>query len=232
MTASRRDFIRLLGVSISGLLLTRCHFFARPTCYVPMPPSPTPTVPTSARGRLRNCWVRFGELAQAATEESQAGTYENSFGQQLIAEHRAALDELIVEGEITPSVAALVQEGYEAAVFHVWRSNIPVTCYLPVPVDYAIPSAAVLVRQAEALEALAEAGDIDSVTLERARAALEHDMAFYALTQEEVSQLYERLMAEWQSQQQPPPTFEEVEFEITPDAQAAARFIIELLLTP
>lgn len=232
MTTSRRDFIKMIGVSVSALFLSRCRFLVGPTCYAPMPPSSTPTVPASARERLRMCWQRFDALAQTAVRESKAGDYENSFGQQLMDEHRAALDALVAEGELTATVAELVQEGYEAAVFHVWRSNIPVTCYEPRIVDYEMPSAAILVRQAQALEQAAAAGTIDPATIERARAALEHDMAFYALTEEEVNQLYERLLAEWQSQQEQPPAFEAMEFEITPEAQAAARFIIALLTTP
>lgn len=232
MTLSRRNFMKMVGISVSSLLLTRCRFFFRPTCYVPLIPSPTPTVPLSARERLRACWTRFDALAQAAIEESSAGDYENVFGQQLLDEHRASLDALVVGGDLTPTVADLVQEAYGAAVFHVWRSNIPVTCYEPVMVNYAPASAIVLVKQAEALDQIASTGDIDPATVERARAALEHDMAFYALSDEEVNGLYERLIAEWQSQQQAPPAFEDVELAITPDAQAATRFIIALLTAP
>ena len=230
MDISRRNFMKMVGISVSSLLLTRCRFIFGPTCYAPMPPSPTP--PDSARGRLRACWTRFDELAQAAIQESSEEGYENVFGQQLLDEHRVNLDSIVADGELAPVTADLVQEAYEAAVFHVWRSNVPITCYEPVMVDYAPAGANVLVKQAEVLEQVADAGEIDPATVERARAALEHDMAFYALSSEEVDRLYERLIAEWQSQQQAPPAFEDMEFEITPDAQAAARFIVELLVTP
>ncbi len=230
MSISRRNFMKLVGVSVSSLLLTRCRFIFQPMCYTPVPPSPT--TPSSAREALRSCWFRFDELATAAIQESKDGDYDNTFGQQLLAEHRTALDALVTEGAITVEVADLVHEAYAAAVFHVWRSNIPVTCYEPVMVNYAPASAGILVKQAEVFEQIADAGGIDPETLERARTALEHDMAFYALSDEEVGDLYERLIAEWQSQQQAPPAFEDIELEITPDAQAAARFIIELLTAP
>lgn len=232
MSISRRNFMKLVGVSVSSWLLTRCRTIVGPTCYVPMPPSPTPTEPASPRGRLRNCWISFDELAQTAAQEFEQGDFENASDKRLIAGHRAALDELVAGGEVTSAVAELVQEAYEAAVYHVWRSNVPITCYRPVMVDYAPASASSLVWQAEVLEQVAGEGAINPATVERARAALERDMAFYALTTEEVNSLYERLIAEWQSQQQAPPAFEDVELEVTPDARAAARFIIELLVLP
>lgn len=229
MSLSRRDFMKLVGVSVASLALARCRPFIGPTCYVPLPP-PTPTnEPASALERLRLYWTRFDELAQAAIEESNQGGLDNTFGQELIARHRLALDELVAGGGLTAPVADLVQEAYEAAVFHVWRSNIPATCYEPVMVDYAPASASSLVHQAAVLEEIAGQGTVDPSTLDKARAALEHDMAFYALSEAEVQSLYDRIIAEWQEQGQATPDFQQVELEITPEAEAAARFIISLL---
>ncbi len=229
MSISRRDFMKLVGVSVASLALTRCRFLPV-TCYAPLPPSPYPTeLPLTAKRRLRRCWLSFGELAQATIDEANQGSAENTFGQGLVADHRLALDELFATGELTPSVADLIQEAYDAAVYHVWRSNAPMTCYEPMIVDYAPVSANTLVQQAEVLEGVADQGAIDPETLAKAQAALEHDMAFYALTDAEVSSLYERLVAEWQSQGQTVPAFEDVELEITPDAKTAAQFIISLL---
>ncbi|MBI4731411.1 MAG: twin-arginine translocation signal domain-containing protein [Chloroflexi bacterium] len=229
MSISRRDFMKLVGVSVASLALTRCIPPIGVTCYAPLPPSPYPTdLPLSARDRLRRCWLSFGELAQATVEESNQGISENTFGQELVAEHRLALDELVTSGALTASVADLVQEAYGAAVYHIWRSNAPMTCYEPMIVDYAPVSAAILVQQSDVLGEIADESTIDPETLTKAQAALEHDMAFYALTDEEVSALYERLVTEWQSQQAVP-AFEDLELEITPDAQAAAQFIINLL---
>jgi hypothetical protein len=171
--------------------------------------------------------MRFDELTQVTIEQSDQGNTEDTLGQQLVAEHRAALDELVASSELTQPVADLVQEAYDAAVYHIWRSNVPITCYAPVIVDYAPASADLLVQQAEALEEFA--GEIDPETLTKARAALEHDMAFYALTEAEVQALYDRIVTEWQTQGQVTPSFENVELEITPEAKAAAQFIISLL---
>jgi hypothetical protein len=182
----------------------------------------------TAKGRLRRCWLSFGELAQATLQDSSQGNTDNDFSEQLIAEHRSALDDLVVTGKLTPSVANLIQEAYDAAVYHVWRSNAPMTCYVPMIVDYAPASAGVLVQQSEVLSEVGDESSIDPETLAKAQAALEHDMAFYALTDAEVTSLYERIVTEWQSQQRTVPAFENMELEITPDAKAAAQFIISL----
>ena len=226
MSISRRDFMKLVGISVASLALTRCVCIPA-GCYAPIPPSPYPTDILTAKGRLRHCWLSFGELAQATLDEANRGSTEDTFGQYLVAEHRLALDDLVTDGELTPAVADLVQEAYDAAVYHVWRSNAPMTCYEPMIVDYAPVSAGVLVQQSEVLNEIANNSAIDPETIAKARAAL--DMAFYALTDEEVSSLYDRIVTEWQSQQQTVPPFENIELEITPDAKAAAQFIISLL---
>jgi hypothetical protein len=140
------------------------------------------------------------------------------------------LDELISIGELTPVVADLVQEAYGAALEHVWRSNAIITCYEPRIVDYAPASAGILVQQSDVLNQLASQGNIDPRTLENARIALEHDMAFYSLTNDEVYTLYDRLVTEWQAQGKSIPAFSDLELEIPPDAKAAAQFIINLLV--
>ena len=97
-------------------------------------------------------------------------------------------------------------------------------------VDYAPASAGILVRQAEALDALTAQGTIDAGTLADARAALEHDLAFYALSDEQVDSLYARILAEWQSQGAATPSFEQVDLEVTPEARAATEFILSLFI--
>jgi hypothetical protein len=227
MSISRRDFMKLVGVSVASLALTRCRFLPV-TCYTPLPPFPTEPALT-AKDRLRTCWLSFGELAQATLEESNQGNNDNTFGQGLLVEHRRALDNLLAAGELTPAVAGLVQEAYEAAVYHVWRSNALMTCYEPMIVDYAPASAGILVQQSEVLNEVADEGKLDPQVLAKAKAALEHDMAYYAMTEAQVTSLYEHLATEWQSQGQSIPTFENVELEITPDAKTAAQFILGLL---
>ncbi len=237
MGTSRREFMKLFGASVAALLLTRCRWDSKtepteilPVCYTAAPLVLTPSsTPSSARGRLRRCWLSFGELARRTAGESNTASTENAFGRQLIQEHRSALDELVAAGGLTAAVADLVQEAFEAAVYHVWRSNAMITCYEPVIVDYAPASAEVLVRQSEILGQLAGQGTVDAQALDKARAAIQHDMAFYALTDEEVQALYARILKEQQDASQPVPSFEAVTLDATPDARAAARFIVDLL---
>jgi hypothetical protein len=234
MSISRREFMKLFGVSVASLLLARCKPVTPappPTdvfigCYEPtMPPDlMTPQVSLPARERLRLGWLRFGELAGSATQDT-----ENTLGNQMIADHRAALDELVAAGEISAPVADLVQEAYAAAVFHIWRSNAPITCYMMMPVNYAPAGADTLVRQADALEGVAAGGEVDPDTLATIRSALEHDLAFYALTDEEVDAMYERLRKESQDDGKSIPDFEELDLELTPDVKTAAQVIIDLL---
>ena len=95
MSVTRRDFMKLFGVSVASLLLNRCQaFLPTPTCYAPLPP-PTVTPPitaSSARERLRLAWLGFEELARRTFNGKNA---DNALGQQMIAEHRAALDETL-----------------------------------------------------------------------------------------------------------------------------------------
>jgi hypothetical protein len=193
---------------------------------------PTPPLATlDARGRLRLCWLRFDELARKTQSgENQGGdSWDDRLGDGMIADHRAALDDLVAAGELSPSVADLVQEAYAAAVYHVWRSNAPITCYEPMFVDYAPASADTLVRQSEILTGLADQGTIDPQTLAQARAGLEHDLAYCSLSEEEVQALLARIMTDYQGNGGSIPSFGDLPLEPTPDARAAAEFILDLL---
>jgi hypothetical protein len=243
MDLSRRDFMKIFGVSLASLLLARCKRpempgvlstptepFSTPmqTCYEPtMPPVATPTPGSiSARERLRSCWLGFDELARkAAADSSQATPSSEDYRLQLSGDHRKALDELVAANEIPTAVADLVQEAYDEACYHVWRSSVPITCYITAGPLYKPESAAVLVQQSEILDQLASQGNVDPETLAKATTALEHDLAFYALSEEEVQALYARL-AESGS---PYPPFDNLELDPAPDAKTAARFLIDLL---
>ena len=240
MDTSRRDFMKLFGIGVASLLLTRCRVFfpgQTITCYTPMPvvyPTGTPTPQPAwldARGRLRVCWLRFGELAQKTSAGLNQGpdSWDNRLGDQMIADHRAALDELVAAGELSRPVADLVQEAYAAAVYHVWRSNVPITCYEPMLLDYAPASADTLVRQSEILSGLAGQGSIDPQTLAKAQAALEHDMAYYDLSEADLQALTTRLLQAAQDNGSAIPSFDSVPLDVSPDARAAADFIMALL---
>jgi hypothetical protein len=234
MPLNRRDFMKLFGVSVAALFLSRCRRQSaaptedvQPTCYAPTaPPDIIPAVTTvpSARERLRLDWLRFGELAQSSLNDT-----ENKLGRELVAGHRAALDELVASGEISAPVADLVQEAYGAAVYHIWRSSTPITCYIVMGPYYSPTSANVLIQQAAVLNQVAEGGTVDPTTLAKARAALEHDLSFYALSEEEVQHLYSQLLEDNQKTGQPMPSFEELSLKLTPEAKEATQFITDLL---
>lgn len=239
MSMSRRDFMKFVGISISSLLLTNCRRQA-PTpppatiaCYlVAAPPpddTPTNTKLTDPKAKLRAYWLSFGDLASKTQAGNAQDSSEDTYGQELIEGHRAALDELISAGALTRVAADLVEEAYEAAVYHVWRSNSMMTCYLTAGPTFAPESAQSLVQQSEALDQLASQGTIDPQTLETARQALEHDMAFYTLSNDQVQALYQSLTDELNAQGQGIPEFADVELDVSPDAKAAAQFIIDLL---
>jgi hypothetical protein len=238
MSLSRRDFIKLFGVSLGSLLLVRCQRLRpaepTPTCYAPVAPTPSdePGLDNlGVRDALRVCWLSFDKLADQTRNnpDSSIDYKNNAFVQKLTGKHRSALDQLVADGELSAPVADLVQEAYAAAIYHVWRSNAPITCYEPAYVDYTPQSAAVLVEQSRVLDEIAGQGNVDPATLEKARLALEHDLAFYALTDADVQALYDTLIKEMQQSGGPAPSFEELELQLTPEARQAAEFLVELL---
>jgi hypothetical protein len=241
MNISRREFMKLFGISMASLLLVRCKpatlvpqtTSTLASCYMPTIILDTPThLPAyMPRERLRLGWLRFSELAEktkSGENREDETPFGDPLGQEMIADHRAALDELVAAGEIEAPVADLIQEAYAAAIYHIWRSNTNITCYR-MSFTYAPTSAGTLVLQAETLEQVASQGDVDPNTLATVQSALEHDMAFYALTDEEISAMYEQLIRDSQEKGTPIPAFEELDLELTPESRAAAQFIIDLL---
>jgi hypothetical protein len=242
MPILRRNFMQLLGISLGSMLLARCQRIElfEPTtvmCYAPVAITPVPGTGTpaylAARDRLRLCWLRFDELEQKTADASVQGDNsweDNPIGAEMIAEHRSALDELEAAGEITAPVADLIQEAFSAAVYHIWRSNVPMTCYEPMMIDYAPAGAASLIRQSDVLIEIEDGSTIAPDTLAKAQKALEHDLAYYALTDAEVQTLYDRLLAEYRETGGEIPSFEAVELALTPNVKAAAEYILNMLM--
>ena len=127
-------------------------------------------------------------------------------------------------------VADQIQAAYEAALYHVWRSNTPITCYEIAPwPDYTPASSDQLAKKSEILAEMAKKGKIDQATVAQAQAAIERDIVFLALSDEETQAFYERLR-QVRSDTNPNPDFEQVDLEITPEAADAAQYLVELLL--
>jgi hypothetical protein len=242
MPIPSRKFMQLLGISLGSMLLARCQRIGLPEpttvmCYAPVAITPVPGTGTptylAARERLRLCWLRFDELAQKTADARDNGddTWENNpIGTEMNAKHRSALDALVGAGAITTPVGDLVQEAFSAAVYHVWRSNVPMTCYEPMMIDYAPAGAASLLRQSDALAEIADGATIAPETLAKAQTALEHDLAYYALTDAEVQALYDRLIEEYRDSGTPIPPFEAVELTLSSDVKTAAQFLLDVLM--
>ena len=247
---TRREFMKTFGVGLATFIIAGCRISNRGpqatqkppqltetpfvTCYMVIPNTPTPTAPASlsTRERLRACWLSFNELAgktRAGSNQSGENSFDDPFGAQLKADHRRALDELVAAGELKPAVANLVQEAYEAAVYHVWRSNVPITCYRSMGPNYAPTSAAQLVQQFAVLAEMAARGELNTDTVAMAQKAIQHDLAFENLSPDEVNVLYKKLLDDRQQNKTGIPAFDQVELEITPEMEAAAKFLVGLL---
>jgi hypothetical protein len=212
MQTTRRDFMKTLGISIATFALARCI--------------PFKSSDDSPKSRLRDCWLNLEKLAQETQKDfEQAGQMKES----LLGDHRSALDDLVATGELSSAAADQVQIAFEEATYHVWRSNAPITCYEAVLVDYTPTSSQQLTQQVTILAEISEQGDIDERTITQVQNALERDIAFLNLTDEETQSLYDELLAA-AGDTYDFPTLDELDLEITPESIEAAHFLVELLL--
>ena len=212
MRSTRRDFIKSVGIAIASLVMARCI--------------PSGGKDDSPRGRLRNCWLRLDWLAQQANGDYERG---DKAREKLAADHRAALDDLVTAGETDAGVADELNTAFGAAITHILFINAPITCYEPVVVDYTPTSSGQLAQQAGLLAEMAESGDLDPATVAQAQAAIEQDIAFLTLSDEELQTLYDELI-EAAGGTYDFPSLDELDLEISPEAAEAARFLVELLL--
>jgi hypothetical protein len=215
MTPTRREFIQHVGIAIASLVASNaaCTPFSGGE-------------DSSPRDRLRSCWHRFDWLARQAQGDYERGERARK---ELVAEHRAALDELVAAGELEAAVADELEAAFDAAADHVLWSNAPITCYKPAMPNYTPTSASQLAQQAELLADLADDTTVDQEIVAKARTVIERDVAFLSLSDEEWQALYEQL-AQAAGESYDFPDFDDLELEITPEAAEAARFLVELLL--
>ena len=102
---TRRAFIRQVGALLASLAATHCR------------PSPTPR--DTSRDRLRECWLGLSRVEEKYQRDYKGG---EAMGEQLQADHRAALDALIESGELDAATAEHVQLIYDEALYHIDRS--------------------------------------------------------------------------------------------------------------
>jgi hypothetical protein len=212
MRFQRRQFIKSFGIGMASFVMARCI--------------PFKIVDDSPRDRLLNCWQSLDKLAQKTQEDYE---WARQLKESLISDHRTALDDLVASGEISSATAEQVQIAFQEATYHVWRSNAPITCYEPVLVDYTPTSSEQLTQKVALLEEIAGRSDIDENTLAQAQAAIERDITFLGLTDEETQSLYDELIAA-AGDTYNFPSFDELNLEITHEAMEAARFLVELFM--
>jgi hypothetical protein len=234
MTFPRRDFIKQVGIALASMMMVRCTGSPGGTQPDPDPtsaptPSPAPTpecVPfevagDSPRERLRSCWTSLDWLASQAQIGGQCGEGAQA---QLKTAHIAALNELSGSGELTAPVREHIRAAFDEAVYHVWYSNAPISCYESMGPIYRLASREQIIERAKQLDEMASSSDIAPETIAQAQAALEHDIAFLNLSQAE-EMTYTRLAMGGSDY----PAYSELDLEIDPEATEAATFLLELL---
>jgi hypothetical protein len=218
--ASRREFIRRVGVALASLLAVRCvptcyapalpthstipptHYEpVQPTCYLPdAPTEPTP-ITSQHWADLRRCWLDLDDPRLRSFEDTD-------FSRELLQRHAGALAALVEGGDLDEAVAAEIAVAFEEAIAHIQRQQA--TCYIALPPEFTPREN--LMQQAKLLEDLAEEGDVNPQTMAQVQAVLERDIAWLA-------QFHAGLA---------PGELEEIE--VTPEAAEAARILVELLL--
>jgi len=208
MSTTRREFLRQIGILLASLAATHC--------------APLSKRGSSPRDRLRECWLSLDRLEEQAQNDYERG---QRLGEQLQADHRAALDDLVAAGELDAVEAEHVQLIYDEALYHIQRSLA--TCYEAIPMpDYLPDARSQLMRQTDLLAEMAEKGDLDPQVVAQAQAALERDVAFLNLPTGEREDLYTELIAAGPGY----PRFEELDLEITTPVAEATRFLVQVLL--
>lgn len=221
MSPNRREFMHTLGTVLASVLFGRCRLM-RST----LTPRTPPRRDEGPWDRVRGAWYDLELLALDAHDYDKG----EQTRVRLLADHRAALDALVDRGEIDPDVADDLHLAFEGACHHVWRANAPITCYVPsIGPEYRIESSSDLARQADLLAEMADRSDIDEATVERARAAIERDIAFLALAPEDQRALIDAVMEAAEGRMDYP-RLSELDLEVPPSSLEAARILVEVLL--
>jgi hypothetical protein len=223
MTLTRREFIRLVGITMAGAVLTSCSKQALTESTA----TPASTmIAKNPRLRVRAVWLRLDELLQIASNHVANS---EQLKDQLVADHQSAINDLVAANGLKPEVAVQVQEAFQAAAYHIWRSYC-CTCYEPMAgPNYTPASSDQLVTQSEILDEMAQKGKIDPAVVAEVQATIERDIAFLALTDLDTQALYEKIR-QAAGETNPIPKFDNVELQIPPESVEAAHFLVDLLL--
>ncbi len=226
MKPSRREFLRNTGVLLASLALASCQ--PQTTCYAAVTSEPTPAKGSQGDdwASVRAQWVGLKQLAQDAPK----GELGQKTLESLIANHRAALDKLAQAGQLDSAVAQDMQAAFEAAAHHIWMLNSGVTCYKPSPGPvYGSQSSDELAQQAQALIEMSQRSSLDPAVVAQAQAAIERDIAFLAMSDEEEQAFIDAVLQAGQAAQAYP-QWPELEMDIPPESAEAARLLARLLV--
>jgi hypothetical protein len=150
----------------------------------------------------------------------------------LVAQHRIALYRLVATEGLDLEVAEDLQAAYEGAVYHVWRANSKPTCYEPALLpDYTTESRSDPASQAQVLAEMAERSAIDEAAVARVEAAIEHDIAFLAMSagdQEAFVESVRKAAAVGEVY----PELADLDMKVPESSLAAARILVQLLAAP
>ena len=204
---TRREFIRQVGVFLTSLTATHC--------------APLSLRSRTPRGRLRRCWLELDRLEKQMQKDFKGG---EETMEQLLSDHRAALDELVQAGELDAAEAEYVHAIFDEATRHIHSSMM--TCYeaMPMP-DYRPAARGQVIQQTDLLAEMAKAGDLDPQTVAQAQAALERDATFLSLSSKDEQALYDELTAAGTAY----PSLDELDLDVPPEAAEAAAFLIDVL---
>lgn len=226
MESTRREFVRNTGILLASLALASCQ--SRSTCYTMVSPELVPTGNSQDAdwGNVRAQWVGLKQLAQDAPDSERGQKTLES----LLANHRTALDKLAQAKQLDSAVAQDMQAAFEGAAHHIWRLNSGVTCYRPSPsFIYGPQSSDELAQQSQALIEMSQRSSIDPAVVAQAQVAIERDIAFLAMSDEEELAFTEAVLQAGQAAQNYP-QWPALEIDVPPESVEAARILIQVLL--
>lgn len=212
-----------------------------PTCYAPVEPTPTatpvaPVLRHPAWAVLRQAWL---DVRERRSPDAYA---------PLVESHQTTLHVLIDTGELDPAVATQLQTAFgEVAAYYAEHSATPtpevvIDCYdmveiTPSPGGSPAPEHCyastelrrgreALAQEAAALEAMAVQSALDPDTVDKARRALEQDIALFELVA-----TFETLAADDHRQQEDQLVAQYLEgrIDVPPETAEAALILVSLL---
>lgn len=208
MSPTRREFVKSLGAALASLATASCAAKSddkspKPTstvgvtCYLPGPPTVTPTPTPSLeqqaailtavaegddidpevarqalgaveRDRLRSYWLGLNRLAEETRKDPEGS--EQALA-QLVANHWSTLNVVLDVGGLVvedKTTVFRVQVAFSTVAYYTWCSSAPDLCS-PVPEEEAFVRIDPLKQQIDRLVEMTISGDVDAAAVADAR---------------------------------------------------------------